>query len=501
MKRDSVSTTIPQAFSPIHYERSQLWANGGAGSAALRRSLVSPAYMAVAVDDVFYYQSAAQTLDLDAAASWDTQTPTDYAVAANRAGVQFYVYAVPPSTGVIPKLICSAAATYPDGYTADNSRKIASFHCICLSVGTIASHGLTGYITGDIIPRSVQDILHRPAPGFMPGMVWAGVTDFDTRLGPAIWVQIYLTSGTGANTASAFGGTISDNRIWNDFVDDFAAIGCRMLTDEEFSTIALGSNEETNIAGSADPVTTGGHVDTASRRMVSHIGCEDCCGAMWQWLSDQSYRYDADGSVVAGSQTATITYVASLEGAPVYLKSAGPEYVLVADIADDVWITVGSHKFLIFADADPSIGGVKVYFDDDGTQPNRLYAAVPSGKNAMLRTTHRDYSLIVAYHATPASVGVELRYDNVTHNRLEAINASGVNATIDLAIAGIAWAYYDLPGAKGSLYRQGTYGDVKLRAGGHWTYGANAGSRCRAAADYRWTTSSSIGGRGCADPV
>jgi len=58
------------------------------------------------------------------------------------------------------------------------------------------------------------------------------------------------------------------------------------------------SNEETNITGSTDPVTTGGHSDTGARRMISNIGCEDCAGALNQWLSDQSAMYD--DAVAAG---------------------------------------------------------------------------------------------------------------------------------------------------------------------------------------------------------
>ena len=68
--------------------------------------------------------------------------------------------------------------------------------------------------------------------------------------------------------------------------------------DDEFQLIAAGSNEETNIVDSADPVTTGGHSDTAGRRMISNIGCEDCAGAMRQWLRDTSANYD--GAVAAG---------------------------------------------------------------------------------------------------------------------------------------------------------------------------------------------------------
>jgi hypothetical protein len=143
-----------------------------------------------------------------------------------------------------------------------------------------------------------------------------------------------------------------------DFTDDLAAVGKRMLTDAEFQVSAALSNEKTNITGSADPVTTGGHIDTAGRRMISGLGNEDMCGVMNQWLSDQSYKND-----------------------------------------------------------DPYGGG---------------------------------------------------------------------------------FAWYSLPGNKGSLYRQGGSGDVKLLAGGSWSYGSLCGSRCRAATYSRGTTNSVIGSRGCA---
>ena len=175
-----------------------------------------------------------------------------------------------------------------------------------------------------------------------------------------IWVDIYLQSGTGASTKSVNGGTITDTRNWMDFCDDLSAVGKRLLDDREFQAIAAGGNEETNIAGSADPGTTTGHTDTAGRRMISNIGCEDCAGVVYQWLLDQSYRWD-----------------------------------------------------------------------------------------------------------------------------------SGF---------GTAWARYDLPGNKGSLYNyDGTGGrsDVKLVAGGDWSYGVDCGSRCRDASVYRWVVFSNLGARGC----
>jgi hypothetical protein len=371
-----------------YYNRNRMWKNKGSDTAANRRTLVSPSHMLVNIGGAgahAYEVETAVEMDLNTASNWDTQTPDDYTVAANRAGKDFYIYACVPVSGYVPVIILSAATTYPAGYTAANSRKIGGFHCECVDVGTISGHPLTDYLAGDIIPRSCWDLSHRSA-GAQAGMVWAGKTDFDSLAGPKIWVALYLASGTGSSTASANGATISDTRDWMDFVDDFAAIGCRMLEDDEFQAIAAGSNEETNIAGYADPVTTGGHLDTASRRMISNIGCEDCCGVLWQWLRTQSYRFDG-----AANHT---------------------------------------HQVVVSGD------------------PETVTSGNPSGDVAP------------------------------------------------------AFAYYDLPGAKGSLYKQGTYGDVKLLAGGHWAAAAHSGSRSRHAKyGYRWYTASYIGGRACAEPA
>ena len=284
---------------------------------------------------------AAGSIDLNATVSWDAAT---YATPANRAGKDFYVYATADG------LILSANATYPTGYTADTSRKVGGFHCLCVAVnhastltvwaadtviavgqtrrattfdgyiyrctavegtakthaateptwsgvavgGTVVDnevtwlkevHALEGFAAGDILPASVWDLGHRPICS-PEGMVWSEAA--------GIWVDIYLQSGTGALTKSANSGTITDTRNWMDFVDDLGAVGKRLLDDGEFQRIAEGCNQETNISGSADPGTTTGHVDTAGRRMVSNIGCEDCAGVLWQWLSDQSYMNQTD---------------------------------------------------------------------------------------------------------------------------------------------------------------------------------------------------------------
>ncbi len=285
-------------------------------------------------------------------------------------GKDYYVYACDSSGTLVFKI--SLASTYPDGFTAATSRKIGGFHTLCVAVGTIAGHTLTDYVANDILPQSVWDLKHRPRSN-PEGMVYSEAI--------SKWVDIYLASGTGASTASVYNATISDTRDWLDFTDDGGAVKKRLLDDNEFQQIAAGSNEETNITDSADPVTTGGHVDTAARRMISNIGCEDCAGALNQWLRDQSFRIEE------------------------------------------------SHQH--------------------------------------------------------------------TENTAASYTQNALTALTDIAVAD----WYNLPGAKGSLYRQGTYGDVKLHAGGRWNNGTYCGSRSREATAYRWATSTTLGGRFLAEPL
>lgn len=282
----------------------------------------------------------------------ELDTATDLDTGAIAAGTDYYLYAINNSSAL--DFILSANATYPDGYAANTSKKVGGFHTLCANVGTIAGHDLTDYLATNILPKSIWDLTHRPisAPA---GMV------YDKAINR--WIDIYLASGTGASTVSVNGGAISDTRDWMDFTRDGQLVFKQLLTDAQFQSAASGSNEETNIAGSADPGTTGGHGDTAGRRMISNIGCEDCTGLMYQWLDEQSWKLD--GVDLAACQT---------------------------------------------------------------------------------------------------------------------------------------WAWQNLTGAKGSLYKQGTYGDVKLRAGGYWTNGTHCGSRCRNSNDYRWAVHSNTGARFCAEP-
>ena len=284
--RPDTVLTVGQVKYPSEY----YWANTSFSAktvsvAADRYIALTPNAVQIDIGGSSYTLSAQAALDLSLEATWDTVSGTDYRTAANRAGKDFYVYAVQPGSGTVPGFKVSANSTVPSGYSASTSRKVGGFPCLAVTVGTNVpvGHPARDYVAGDIIPIGVWD-LKRRSHANNEGTVYIEPLDS--------WVDIYLASGTGASTASANGGTISDTRTWLDFVDDGAAVKKRMLRDYEFQIAAAGSNEETNIAGSADPGTTGGHSDTASRRMISNYFLEDCCGALWQWLDEQSTRWD-----------------------------------------------------------------------------------------------------------------------------------------------------------------------------------------------------------------
>jgi len=243
---------------------------------------------------VFEIGNAAQSFVFDAALL-DTGTVA--------AGTDYYVYLCDIADGTA-EIKVSLNATFPAGYDADSSRKIGGFHTICADVGTIASHPLSGYVAGDILPNSVWCLNHRPATP-------EGMT-YDSALG--VWVDIYLASVSAGELESANSATIADGASaekfhWYKFSQWFARAGKRLPSQHEFVSLSIGSNQGTNIAGSGDPVTTGGHTDTDGRRMISNIGCEDACGALWQWGSETGHTglssvyadaFDANDSDVAG---------------------------------------------------------------------------------------------------------------------------------------------------------------------------------------------------------
>lgn len=235
-------------------------------------SLLLKSGTALSVGDVEY--SATADIELDVADLLDTGTI--------QSGKDYCVYITTDQTFVVSLNSTFPSGTLSDGstaFSAENTRKIGGFHTLCVDAGEIDGHPLSGFSAGDILPASVWCLNHRPYSE-PAGMVYCEALDF--------WVDIYLQSGTGEATASVFGGTITTTRSQINHTNDMLNVHKKLLSDTEFTAAADGSNQQTAISGATAPSTTGGHTDTAGRRMISAIGCEDCCGVLGQFLSDIS---------------------------------------------------------------------------------------------------------------------------------------------------------------------------------------------------------------------
>lgn len=296
-------------YSLNAYTRDEVFYAKGNSAAADRRTIVTPAQMIVGIDGGLYQLSAALELDLDTAANWDS-AETTYATAANRAGKDVYIYAC-TSTVTAPTLVLSCNSTFPGDYTADTSRKIAGFHCLCVDAGAtpgdgVAGHPAANYLEGDIIPLSVWDLLHRPKNLKPEGMA------LDDALN--MWADIYLDTYTGGEVKSIYDATpwsgVEPNNDfhWYNWVEHLAAQGKRPPYQHEFMHFALGSNQETNIFGSSDVSKTGGRIDTSSRRMISNYFLEDCCGNMYQWGADTAATPGTTAWAVADTAADATTY-------------------------------------------------------------------------------------------------------------------------------------------------------------------------------------------------
>ena len=249
--------------------------------ATTKTSITIPKNTQVAISGEVYISNNDTTLQLSSVGS-----------GSSLAGKDVYVYAIPGSSAVDGyyndcKFVLSLNSTVPTGYTASNSRKIGGFHCLCADVGTISGHTLSGYTVGQIIPNSNWDLLHRP---YMDPEGCVFISDLN------LWCQIYLPSFDNGKLVSRYNAEICDGNSSTKLNGELFAYyalksGGRLITRDEFTVVMRGSNEQTNIAGSTDPGTTGGHKDTAGRRMINNYGIEDGCGVLWQWGADCYENY------------------------------------------------------------------------------------------------------------------------------------------------------------------------------------------------------------------
>ena len=190
------------------------------------------------------------------------------------------------------ELVVSLSDTAPTGYTADDVVLIGGAHTLCVSVTASnaptlpsdsfwSTHPAIGYDAGHFIPNSSW------TPAFKSASKTGnkGQVLIDHYGIEKFWVDIYLQSGTGTATASSYSGTITNSRQPIQHQFDMNLVGKKLPTDQQFMIFAEGSNQCTNIAGSAIPSAklTGGYSDTAGKRMISGFFVECCCGYLWQW--------------------------------------------------------------------------------------------------------------------------------------------------------------------------------------------------------------------------
>ena len=255
--------------NPVYYNRDQLFYSN-------KTNITIPKNLKINIDGGCYISTINKVLQLSTVG-----TPQ------NLAGKDVYIYACKPQdiSSTKPIFVLSLNSTVPTGYTASSSRKIGGFHCLCADVGTIDGHTLSGYVTGDILPASIWDLLHRPK-GDSEGLAYDEASE--------CWLSIYQLSWDGTKLVSVYNGVIADGistKKWHGeaFIEQLMNQKMRLPWRHEFQMAAKGSNEGTGIKNAADPNTTGGHVDSNNRRMISNIGLEDCCGCSWQWAMDLGF--------------------------------------------------------------------------------------------------------------------------------------------------------------------------------------------------------------------
>jgi hypothetical protein len=236
---------------------------------------------------------AANYIPIDIGAHWflmdsavDVDSVDDLDTGALAAGTDYYIYACTDGTTLSFKV--SANSTNPTGFDASHSRKIGGFHTLCVAVGAIGGHTLTNYAVQDILPASIWDLKHRTRNLVNAGMVYSSELQ--------VWVDIYISSGSAG--ASVYNAEVHDTHSLMDHFDFGKAGNKRLPNDPEFQIFAFGTPENLSIAGAADPVTTGGHSNSGGARIISNIGCEDCCGCWWQWLDPY---FGTNGLIAGGS--------------------------------------------------------------------------------------------------------------------------------------------------------------------------------------------------------
>jgi len=252
-----------------------------------------------------------------------------------RVGADYFIYLC--LSGSDPVLVVSENATFPNGFNADNSRKIGGFHYGTIRKVTPEGNGLwipvdsngvkfgssgtkwQDNVTLGIIPNSLWDLKNKPKTLF-GGMVKVG----------DLWISIYQASQKAAITylsgtnglhvasgelQSKYGQLpVTGTEGMNQYTfNELARLsGMRLPFYSEWLAAAFGSpqgaddnnnygwTKTTNTARTrtgcrVNPST--GEYDVSANGVkpyaVSAYNVTDCAGNVWDWLADYSGRFDA----------------------------------------------------------------------------------------------------------------------------------------------------------------------------------------------------------------
>lgn len=197
-----------------------------------------------------------------------------------QAGKNYALYLVPNAAGTGVELKVSLNQTAPTGYSPLDTRRIAGWHTECKDVGNVTwytGHPLSGWLAGDILPKSVWTLYHRPYAPPAAGVVYV-------ECGRPFWRTIYDHSGTLETTNFEYGGTITRSRDFYGHFKDMEAVGFSLPTYEQVAVSGIGCEELKAVMGKAESsvVTAGGHVNESNHRITSREGAEDCVGCTWK---------------------------------------------------------------------------------------------------------------------------------------------------------------------------------------------------------------------------
>lgn len=218
---------------------------------------------------------------------WDPTEPGNHdgTVGTLELGDDVYIYAVQHNDGRA-RLVASKNITVPDGYTADNSRKIGGFHFG--RVRPVAQRYNAAFVPPvQIVPNSVWDLRHRPT---------CDPTGMVEVVPGKLWVDIYLNS-EGSGTwpenipVSRYGVMPIRDDIYArvDFHLLARNAGKRLPTVEEFLTYAEGApqgNDGDNDTAWSATTNTGPTNTGAVAKAVSMFNVVDAAGNLWDWLDD-----------------------------------------------------------------------------------------------------------------------------------------------------------------------------------------------------------------------